>query len=55
MGFIGALLGRWIAGELDLPEPFPVTVDGNTFPILWSIIGGALFAALVSLISRRRR
>ncbi len=54
LGFIGALLGPWVAGRLGLPEPFMVSVGGQTFPILWSIIGAALFVAVIHLFSRRR-
>jgi len=53
LGFIGALLGPWVAGKLDLPEPFMVNVGGQPFPVLWSIIGAALFVAIVHLFSRR--
>jgi uncharacterized membrane protein YeaQ/YmgE (transglycosylase-associated protein family) len=53
LGFIGALLGPWIAGKLSLPEPLMVQVGGQPFPILWSIIGAALFVALIHLVSRR--
>lgn len=51
VGFIGALLGMFIAGKFGLPELLMVTVDGNRFPILWSIIGAALFVALMHLLS----
>lgn len=51
LGFIGALLGSWIATEAGLPEPFAVSVGGEPFPVLWSIVGAALFAALLSLIA----
>jgi uncharacterized membrane protein YeaQ/YmgE (transglycosylase-associated protein family) len=54
VGFIGALLGMWIAHALKLPEPFVVLVDRHPFPVLWSIIGGALFVGLVHLLSGRR-
>lgn len=54
LGFIGALLGPWVAGKLRLPEPFMVTIGGHPFPVLWSIIGAALFVALIHLFSRRR-
>jgi hypothetical protein len=30
-------------------------VGGYSFPILWSIIGGALFVAFLHLLSGRRR
>ncbi len=55
VGFIGALLGMWLAQQLGLPEILPVTIDGETFPIVWSIIGSALFSAILGLLSGRRR
>ena len=54
LGFIGALFGPWVARLLKLPEPFMVNVGGQAFPVLWSIIGAALFVAIIHLISRRR-
>ena len=54
LGFIGALLGSWIAGALKLPELISIPVGGMHFPIIWSIIGAALFVALINLVSRRR-
>jgi len=54
VGFIGAFLGMWLARQFGLPEPLPISVDGETFPIFWSIVGSALFAAVLGLISRRR-
>ena len=54
LGFIGALLGSWIASALHLPELFALNVAGMHFPVVWSIIGGALFVALLGLITRRR-
>jgi len=54
LGFVGALLGPWVAGKLQLPEPFMVVIGGHPFPVLWSIIGAALFVALIHLVSRRR-
>jgi uncharacterized membrane protein YeaQ/YmgE (transglycosylase-associated protein family) len=52
VGFVGALLGTFLAGYFRLPELLMVTIDGRAFPILWSIIGAALFVALIQLISR---
>ena len=54
LGFIGALLGMWIAGALHLPDLFVVTIGGENFPIVWSIIGSALFVAVISFFTRRR-
>jgi uncharacterized membrane protein YeaQ/YmgE (transglycosylase-associated protein family) len=53
LGFIGTLIGPWIAHQLKLPEPFLVNISGQSFPVLWSIIGAAVFVALIHLISRR--
>ncbi len=54
LGFIGALIGFWIARALRLPEIFAVQVGQARFPVIWSIIGSAVFVAVLSLISRRR-
>ena len=54
LGFIGALLGSWIAGRLGLPELLAIPAGGMNFPIIWSIIGAAIFVAVINLISRRR-
>ncbi|HSR51698.1 MAG TPA: hypothetical protein VLV83_12785 [Acidobacteriota bacterium] len=54
VGFIGALLGLYLSNVLGLPEIFVITVAGRGFPIVWSIIGGALFVAVLGLISGRR-
>lgn len=54
VGFVGALIGVWIASRMHLPEFFVVKIDGHPFPVVWSIIGAALFVALVHLISGRR-
>ena len=54
LGFIGALLGPWLASQLHLAEPLVLHVSGQPFPIVWSIIGAALFVALLHLVSGRR-
>ena len=53
VGFIGALFGTWIAHKLKLAEPFIIQVSGHPFPILWSIVGAAVFVALIHLLSGR--
>ena len=55
IGFIGALLGMWLAGLLGLREMLAVRVGGESFPIVWSIIGAALFVAVLNLFTWRRR
>jgi uncharacterized membrane protein YeaQ/YmgE (transglycosylase-associated protein family) len=53
LGFIGALLGPWVARQLGLSEPFVLHISGQSFPIIWSMIGAALFVALIHLVSGR--
>ncbi|QDT90226.1 GlsB/YeaQ/YmgE family stress response membrane protein [Gimesia algae] len=55
LGFIGALLGTWLSSILGLPELMTVDFGDQPFPILWSIIGAALFVSLLSLISFRKK
>ncbi|MEP6718049.1 MAG: GlsB/YeaQ/YmgE family stress response membrane protein [bacterium] len=53
LGFVGALLGMWLARNLGLPELFSVQIGTTSFPIIWSIIGSALFVAIIALLTRR--
>ena len=55
VGFLGAFIGLWLANELKLPEIFTIQIGGETFPVVWSIIGSFLFALIVGLVSRSRR
>ncbi|MDZ7694823.1 MAG: hypothetical protein U5K69_27520 [Balneolaceae bacterium] len=52
VGFIGALIGKWMAAELGLTYILPVSISGETFPIIWSILGSALFSVGVGLLNR---
>ena len=54
LGFVGALFGMWLARLMGLPEFFPVRIGTTNFPIIWSIVGSALFVAVLTLITRRR-
>ncbi len=51
VGFVGALIGSFVAHYFKLPELLTVTIDNHSFPVLWSIIGASLFVALVHLVS----
>jgi uncharacterized membrane protein YeaQ/YmgE (transglycosylase-associated protein family) len=55
VGFIGALFGTWLQRQTGLPEIFAIQVGDTQFPIVWSIIGGVLFAVIVGLLTAPRR
>lgn len=55
VGFIGAFLGVWLARQFGLPEWIAIEVGGRSFPIVWSIIGSAVLALLVGLLTRPAR
>lgn len=55
VGYIGAFIGLWIARQFGLPELIPITIDGETFPLVWSIVGSALLTAILGLLFRHRR
>lgn len=52
VGFIGAYIGLWLAGKLGLPEIFTITIEGKPFPIVWAVIGSAIFTFIVALLRR---
>ena len=54
IGVVGALIGPWVAHQFNLSEPLMVHVSGEPFPIVWSIIGAAMFVAFLHVVSRRR-
>ncbi len=52
VGFIGALIGKWLAAQLGLPALLTINIQGEAFPIIWSVIGSAIFTFVVALIRR---
>ncbi len=55
VGFIGAYIGIWLAGQLGLPELFSINIQGETFPIVWGVIGSAILSLILGLFTYRRR
>ncbi len=52
VGFIGAYIGMWLAGKFGLPEFFAINIEGKAFPIIWAVIGSAIFTLIVALLRR---
>lgn len=53
LGFIGALLGSWMARLLHFPEVLSIQIGRESFPLAWSILGAALFVAVLGALSKR--
>jgi uncharacterized membrane protein YeaQ/YmgE (transglycosylase-associated protein family) len=54
LGFIGALIGSWCVRQFDLPSGVVLRVGHTNFPIIWAIVGAAVFVACLGLLTRRR-
>jgi uncharacterized membrane protein YeaQ/YmgE (transglycosylase-associated protein family) len=54
VGFVGALLGLWLSRLAGLPDLLTLQFGGTQFPVVWSVIGSALFVAAISLLTRGR-
>ena len=54
VGFVGAYIGIWLASQLGLPEVFAINIEGESFPIVWGIIGSAILSLILGLFTRRR-
>jgi uncharacterized membrane protein YeaQ/YmgE (transglycosylase-associated protein family) len=54
IGFIGAFLGTWGAKQFHLAEIYTLQIGRTTFPIVWAILGSALFVAILGLMNGRR-
>jgi uncharacterized membrane protein YeaQ/YmgE (transglycosylase-associated protein family) len=54
VGFVGAYIGVWLASQLGLPEVFAINIEGESFPIVWGIVGSAILSLILGLFTRRR-
>lgn len=55
VGFIGAWLGKWMMHEFNLPVIFSITLFGKSYPVVWSIIGSAVLAFALGVITKGRQ
>jgi uncharacterized membrane protein YeaQ/YmgE (transglycosylase-associated protein family) len=54
VGFLGALLGGWLARLLGLPSILAVHIETVTIDIVWAILGAVILLAILSAVRRRR-
>jgi uncharacterized membrane protein YeaQ/YmgE (transglycosylase-associated protein family) len=47
-------VGTWVARMLRLPEIALIAINGKSFPILWSIVGGMILVLLAHALTRPR-
>ncbi len=55
IGFIGAMIGMWLARAFKLHEILAVRIGDVDFPIVWSILGATIFVVIISLLSRPKQ
>lgn len=54
LGLVGAVAGPLLAAQLRLAEPYVLYVGGGeSVPLVWSIVGSALFVTLLHMVSGR--
>jgi len=53
LGFVGAWVGMWFAQKAHLPTFYVLRVQNESFPVVWSIIGSAICALGMSILTRR--
>ena len=53
-GFIGAGGGMWAAARWRLPQVIPFRVGGESFPLVWAVLGAFVLASVVAMVSRER-
>ncbi len=52
VGFIGAYIGIWVADKMDFPKIWEISIEGKAFPVVWAIIGSAIFTLIMALLRR---
>jgi hypothetical protein len=55
LALAGTALGWALCRGMHLPELVPMKVAGKDFPLLWTLIGGAVFVGSFEQYASRRR
>lgn len=52
VGFVGAIVGKWIAGLFGFPMIWQVYIGGHSFPIIWALIGAMLTVGIATYVTQ---
>ncbi|MCL6524649.1 MAG: hypothetical protein K6T34_08285 [Thermoflavifilum sp.] len=50
VGLIGAYIGTVLASRLHFPLLLAIRIQGETFPVVWAVLGSAIFTFVVALL-----
>ena len=52
LGFIGALAGKLIANYFHLPPLWELNFGGESFPVIWAVIGSVIVVGIYTFFSQ---
>jgi uncharacterized membrane protein YeaQ/YmgE (transglycosylase-associated protein family) len=52
VGFLGTLIGTWLARVLGLPSLLAVRIQTVTIEVVWAVLGAVILLTLVSVVRR---
>lgn len=52
VGFLGAVIGGWIAPRIGLPSVLAVRIEAYTIEVVWSVLGAIVLLAVLAFIRR---
>ncbi len=55
IGFIGAWIGPMIADYFNFPMFYTLSIQGREFPVVWSVIGSAIFSLILGFITKSQK
>lgn len=55
VGFLGALIGTWVAHAVHLPSLLAVTIENKSIEVAWAVLGAIILLSVLSLVRRSRR
>lgn len=52
VGFLGAMIGSYIAPQIGLPSLLAVHIEGHSIEVVWSVLGAIVLLAVLLLVRR---